>query len=315
MLLSNAIDRSIDQMDFDPLVGKTVFLNSEPMENVTDQKYIVSTLRQHMLAQGCVLRDKREDAEYVAEARAGAVGTDSHSLLFGVPSMNLPSAGLVPGAPSAIPEIPLAKSSTQKGVAKLAVFAYHRESGLPVWQSGAFPVASDAKHVWFFGTGPFESGSIYDGTRFAGAKPFSLKDDDDIDDPHAPRPSVPVTAEAKFDSPIELAQKPEKPTTVPPTKSPDEKPSETQTTTPQDTGIRTAGHVIRLPSIEAAKRPDLEAQVEANAAMEAGKRGESSLGHLPQTPNAGAKGEPTPAAKETFSERWSRSPLRPKNWF
>jgi hypothetical protein len=29
---------------------------------------------------------------------------------------------------------------------------------------------SDAKNTWFFGAGPFQSGTIYKGTRFAGSK-------------------------------------------------------------------------------------------------------------------------------------------------
>ena len=39
----------------------------------------------------------------------------------------------------------------RQGVAKLAVFAYNQRTGMAVWQSGAFPVASTAKDSWFLG--------------------------------------------------------------------------------------------------------------------------------------------------------------------
>jgi hypothetical protein len=74
----------------------------------------------------------------------------------------------VQGVPAAIPEIPLAKRTSQRGVAKIAVFAYRRDTGVAVWQSGVNQVASDAKNTWVFGIGPFQSGSIFRGTAFAG---------------------------------------------------------------------------------------------------------------------------------------------------
>jgi hypothetical protein len=48
------------------------------------------------------------------------------------------------------------------------VFAYERATGTPVWQSGSDIVASKARDLWVFGTGPFQRGNIYGGTKFAG---------------------------------------------------------------------------------------------------------------------------------------------------
>jgi hypothetical protein len=70
----------------------------------------------------------------------------------------------------AIPEIALSKRTSQQAVCKIAVFAYDRMSGRPVWQSGNRKVASSAKDTWLLGTGPFQRGNIYDGTSFAGEK-------------------------------------------------------------------------------------------------------------------------------------------------
>jgi hypothetical protein len=168
MLISDAIDRTVDGIDFGPLSGQTVYFDDTRLIDVVDRGYLISSLRQHMLASGCVLKDKREDAEFVVEPRAGAVGTDNHDLLFGVPALQLPQVPVVTTMPAAIPEIPFAKRRDQRGVAKVAVFAYRRDTGEPVWQSGIVINKSTANDIWVFGAGPFQRGTIYDAAQFAG---------------------------------------------------------------------------------------------------------------------------------------------------
>jgi hypothetical protein len=167
LLISDAIDRAVSQIDFDPVAGKKVYLDIMPIKANVDAAYLVSTLRQQLLAVGCLLREKPDDADYVVEIRAGAIGTDRRDLLFGVPATRVPG---VPGAGvgASIPEIALATKTEQRAVAKIAVFAYNRRTGRPVWQSGVIPVESKVKDVWVLGTGPFQSGTIYNGTKFAG---------------------------------------------------------------------------------------------------------------------------------------------------
>lgn len=196
LIISTAIDRAINNIDFKPLAGKTVFFDAQYLTGVVDMNYVISSMRQRMLAQGCVLKMNKDEADYVVEARAGAVGTNQHNVLIGIPAISVPTGGLMPGVPSAIPEIPFAKTTDQKGVAKIAAFAYNQHTGQAVWQSGTFPVVSNAKDTWFLGTGPFQRGSIYDGTHFAGSRfLFSRRRKRQV----APvDPDVPVTAEAVF---------------------------------------------------------------------------------------------------------------------
>lgn len=170
LLISDAVDRAVSEIDFRALAGRTVYLDTEHVKTIVDAPYLVSTIRQQMLASGCIVMDKREEADYVLELRAGAIGTDRNDLLFGVPATQLPSIGPAAGIPSAIPEIPLVKKTHQRGVAKVALFAYNRETGRPAWQSGVVPGESKAKNTWVFGAGPFQRGNIYDGTTFAGSK-------------------------------------------------------------------------------------------------------------------------------------------------
>jgi hypothetical protein len=167
LLISKAVDEAVCGLDFRPLAGKTVFFDSCYLDGTVDQKYLISSLRQHLLASGALLQEERTKATYVVEARAGAIGTDRNGVLVGVPQMTVPT--FIPGQPSQIPEIPLAKTTDLKGVAKVAVFAYNRTTGRPVMQSGVVQTSSTATDTWLLGMGPFQRGNIRDRTEFAGA--------------------------------------------------------------------------------------------------------------------------------------------------
>jgi hypothetical protein len=194
LLVSDSVDRAVSEIDFSPLAGRDVYLDTRYIVTALDQNYVISTLRQHMLATGCIIHDKAEDADYVVEVRSGALGTNRQDVLLGVPATNLPTGGMLPVGSAAIPEIALMKRTNQQAVCKLAVFAYDRVSGQPVWQSGNRKIASRAKDSWFLGAGPFQKGTIYDGTAFAGEKlnsPFSRKK-------KSPAPPVSVAEERSF---------------------------------------------------------------------------------------------------------------------
>jgi hypothetical protein len=170
LLISNAVDQAVSQLDFRALAGKPVYFDPQYLDGTVDRGYVVSSLRQHLLANGCVLQEDRAKAAYVVEARSGGIGTDRHSLLVGIPQMTIPT--FIPGLtlPTQIPEIPFAKKTDQNGVAKIAVFAYNRQSGLPVWQSGVIESVSSARDIWLLGAGPFQNGTIRQGTEFAGQR-------------------------------------------------------------------------------------------------------------------------------------------------
>jgi hypothetical protein len=166
LLVSHAVDQAVSAIDFRVLAGKPVFFDPQYLDGVVDRGYIVSSLRQQLLAAGCLLQEDRTKATYVVEVRSGGIGTNRHALLIGVPQMSVPA--LIPGQPSQIPEIPLAKKTDQEGIAKIAVFAYNRKSGQPVWQSGVVQAMSSSKDTWLLGAGPFQNGTIRKSTAFAG---------------------------------------------------------------------------------------------------------------------------------------------------
>jgi hypothetical protein len=185
LLISNSVDQVVSELDFAPLAGKTVFFDPQYLDGVTDKGYLISSLRQHLLSSGCLLQEDRSKAAFVVEARSGGVGTDRKELTVGVPGQSS----------VVLPEIALAKRTDRRGVAKIAVFAYNRATGSPVWQSGVVQRSSTARDSWLFGAGPWEEGSLYEGTRMAG-QPVQVPLADEPSDGVTRPAVVPVTQAA-----------------------------------------------------------------------------------------------------------------------
>lgn len=178
LLASNAVDRSVAQIDFTAMSGKKVYFDTKYLVAVkgigfVNTQYITSALRQQLVAANCLLQESVSTADFVVEARVGALGIDHHEITYGIPSSNglNSAASVVTSMPTVpvLPELSIAKKSDQSGAAKISVFAYNRESREPVWQSGVKEGRSSAKDIWIAGAGPFQSGTIYDHARFAGA--------------------------------------------------------------------------------------------------------------------------------------------------
>lgn len=98
-------------------------------------------MRQKLTTTGCLIQVTRLEADYVIEGRVGALGTDSMEVTYGIPSSNglgtaASALGWCPAVP-VIPEISVGKRNGVKGISKIVVFAYHRETSIPVWQSGS----------------------------------------------------------------------------------------------------------------------------------------------------------------------------------
>ena len=179
LLLSDSVDRTVDQLDFSVLSGRRVFLDTTYINAVkgvlfVNSDYIISALRQKLTTSGCLIQDTKDKADYVLEARVGALGTDSLEVTYGLPASNAVStaASVVSGVPAlqTIPEISVGKRNAALSTSKIVVYAYHRETGTPVWQSGTAIDKSDAKDTWIMGAGPLQRGSIYKSVKFAGIK-------------------------------------------------------------------------------------------------------------------------------------------------
>ena len=62
LLISNAVDQAVSRIDFTPLAGKRVYFDAQYLDSPVDKGYVVSSLRQHLLASGCLLQEERSKA-------------------------------------------------------------------------------------------------------------------------------------------------------------------------------------------------------------------------------------------------------------
>jgi hypothetical protein len=152
LLLSNAVDQSLDKVDFRPLSGQNVFLEEKYIDCV-DKQYIIASIRHRILRSGGHLADKAENADIVIEPRSGGVGTTTASSFIGIPSFSLP--GML-----TIPEVKLFTRSQQAGYAKLGVAAYDPKTRESRGQGGMSVAQSNDNNYYFAGVGPWQSGTL-----------------------------------------------------------------------------------------------------------------------------------------------------------
>lgn len=230
LIMSDAIDRAIGEIDFSPLNGATVFFDDRyirPVDGIgfVNAPYIISSLRQQLMASGCLLQEVREDAEIIVEARVGTLGADGHEMTFGIPKSSslstaataLSSAQVIP----VIPEISFAKVDRQTGAAKVGVYAYERESKIAVWQSGVRTARSSSRDTYVLGAGPWQKGTIHRQPKLAGTA-FGRGKDDSIY--HVP----PVDYHAEVIFPRLPAESSHATAELPATESQDSFPAETK---------------------------------------------------------------------------------------
>jgi hypothetical protein len=152
LLISNAVDQSLDKVDFQPFAGHTIFLEEKYVDCV-DKAYVLGSIRHRMLAAGAHLVDKTEDAELVVEVRSGGVGTDTSESYLGVPEVVLP--GML-----TLPEVRFVERTSQSGMAKIGLVAYDAKSK-QVLGTGGVALSKSTDNNWYVaGVGPFQEGSI-----------------------------------------------------------------------------------------------------------------------------------------------------------
>lgn len=165
VVVSDAVDRAVASIDFSPLSGRKIYFDTQYLTDVNmgpngNVKYVISALRQQMLAYDCRLQEKPETAEYVVEGRVGALGNDGYEVTYGVPgSAAMASASVFLSSPisvPAMPELSLGRRNHHAGTAKIGLFAYDRATREPVWQAGVTKATSEARDAWVLGLGPYQ---------------------------------------------------------------------------------------------------------------------------------------------------------------
>jgi hypothetical protein len=154
LLVSSAIDRSLDRVDFRPIAGAAVYVEQKYLDCV-DKNYVVVATHQRLLKNGCTVVEKPEDAQVVLEIGSGGVGTDRQEMFVGIPELSLP----VP-VPINIPKLSFYSRTRSNGTAKLSLVAYDSKSKQPVLNSGSMLARSDHKAWNILGSGHIVSGSV-----------------------------------------------------------------------------------------------------------------------------------------------------------
>lgn len=152
LLLSNAVDQSLDKVDFTPMYGQKVFLEEKYLDCV-DKSYVIGSLRHRILRSGGLLIGTADDADVVMEIRSGGVGTDSSDAFVGSPEIVLP--GML-----TLPEVRFFEKRAQFGYSKLAIVTYDAKSKQALGDGGVAVAKSDDNNWYAFGLGPYQHGSL-----------------------------------------------------------------------------------------------------------------------------------------------------------
>lgn len=153
LLISNAVDQTLEKMAFPDVDGRKVFIDEKYLDTV-DKGYVVAKMRQRLFNRGALLVDKKEDSEITLELCSGGVGTDSVSRFVGMPGLT------VPGLPVELPEVRAYEKSSQFGTAKIGVVAYTTADGQMLHDSGTPLARADDSRWSVLGIGPFHEGSV-----------------------------------------------------------------------------------------------------------------------------------------------------------
>jgi hypothetical protein len=161
LLLSTAADKAVAELEMPLPKGAKVYLDESRFE-AYDRGYALGALRARLLREGAALVAKRDEADLILEARAGALSINDSDELLGIPSFEVPVplAGVFE-----TPQLALYKRSEQVGVAKLGLSGYWRESGEMLFAgSPAFGLAWHDRYAvvgygWVEGDVDLEDGS------------------------------------------------------------------------------------------------------------------------------------------------------------
>jgi hypothetical protein len=145
LLISEAADRSADQLNLNIPPGSKVFVDASNIDGV-DSKYAIATMRERILKLGGDLVADRGSADAVVEIRSGALSIDENTSLVGIPALPIP----IPLAGNiTIPEIALFKKAEREGVAKFGGIAYEAKNGKLIGISEPqFGYAHEGQHVF-----------------------------------------------------------------------------------------------------------------------------------------------------------------------
>jgi len=152
LLISNAVDQSLNKIDFTPLAGSSVFVEEKYLDCV-DKGYILGSIRHKLMQAHATVAAKAEEANAIMEVRSGGVGTDVASSFLGIPGFTMP--GML-----SVPDIKIVNRDSQKAVAKIGLVVYDVKSKTELGDGGVSLAKSDENNTYVMGFGPHQSGTL-----------------------------------------------------------------------------------------------------------------------------------------------------------
>lgn len=123
LLLSTAVDESLEGVELPEVEGETVYVDSGMLGSY-DVGYVLGSVRALLSENGALLQPEREMADMIVEVRSGALGMDVSDALVGIPPIPL----FIPGSGGAeLPEVTLYSSNKQDSVSKIALLGYYAD--------------------------------------------------------------------------------------------------------------------------------------------------------------------------------------------
>lgn len=129
LLLSHAVERGLDQMDFRPLNGKKVALDYVYLAPQTYKEYFQACAETALYTSGATIVAKAEEADYIVRLYVGALATESTQWNIGTPTLPVPVPDTTLSI--AIPELSLLKRITRNGVARFSALVLDAKTKKP----------------------------------------------------------------------------------------------------------------------------------------------------------------------------------------
>ncbi len=167
MLLSNAVDQSLDKVDFTPLYGQSVFIEEKYLDCV-DKGYVIGSIRHRVLRSGGSIAPAADSADVVMEVRSGGVGTDTSDSYVGIPEITLP--GML-----TLPEVRLTQKKSQFGYSKLGLVLYDAKNKTVLGDGGMSLAQADDNNWYAFGMNVYQGGSLKKDVDVAQRIPHGMK--------------------------------------------------------------------------------------------------------------------------------------------
>ncbi len=133
LLLTGTADRAIACLDFRPLAGARVYLDTSRVA-AADAGWVIFGLRRAMARQGLLLVDERREAAVIVEAAVAAYGTDEVDRRLSTP--NVVPTGPIPIPAANLGSYAFGRKSRQDAVVKLALVGFDAATRRLIWESG-----------------------------------------------------------------------------------------------------------------------------------------------------------------------------------